>query len=101
MKAHEDDSFVAEQVDERGNTALIRAVQLGRSDLVETLLNSQQANTSNKNQVGDTALHWACYRGDWISVAALLSHGAPFEVRLARQVASEFSLSAAVLLAHP
>ena len=49
MKAHEDDSFVAEQVDERGNTALIRAVQLGRSDLVETLLNSQQANTSNKN----------------------------------------------------
>jgi len=68
-------------VDERGNTVLIRAVQLGHSELVEKLLNSQQASTSNSNQAGDTALHWACYRGDWRSVSALLSHGAPFEVR--------------------
>ena len=80
LSAHEDDDFVATQVDERGNTALIRAVQLGYCDLVDKLLNSQQASTTLANQAGDTALHWACYRGDFSSVVALLSHGAPIEV---------------------
>lgn len=48
--------------------------------MVEKFL-SVNATTSHQNNVGDTALHWACYRGDETSVAALLQHGADFEIR--------------------
>ena len=69
-----------EEVDERGNTALIKAAQLGLGAIVDKLL-TNNASTSSQNNVGDTALHWACYRGDGSVVSALLRFGADFEVR--------------------
>jgi ankyrin repeat protein len=60
--------------DEFGFTALMRAVQTGKEDLVELLLNNG-ADPLKPNQFdsGDSALHYACEAGDLKTILVLLS----------------------------
>jgi hypothetical protein len=54
------------------------AVQNGHAKVAEALL-VRAANVAATRSNGDTALHWACYRGDLPLVKLLLGYGAPLE----------------------
>ncbi|KAK9789395.1 hypothetical protein WJX73_002269 [Symbiochloris irregularis] len=59
----------AQQIEAVGSTTLIAAVQQGLVTHYGRLLASKQV--SAKNRRGDTALHWAAFRGDLTAVEAL------------------------------
>ena len=64
--------------DAAGDTALLAAARVGHAEVVLQIL-QRGANPAVANWLGDTALHWACYRGDMGVAAKLLEKGAPVE----------------------
>eukprot|EP00163_Fabomonas_tropica_P015671 TRINITY_DN284_c0_g1_i2.p1 TRINITY_DN284_c0_g1~~TRINITY_DN284_c0_g1_i2.p1 ORF type:complete len:1318 (-),score=228.14 TRINITY_DN284_c0_g1_i2:344-4297(-) len=69
----------ANERDERLFTPLLWGAANGHTKVVEALVKApkeKNVNISARNDVGDTALHWACWKGDVTSVWLLLQAGA-------------------------
>jgi hypothetical protein len=69
-----------EELDEDGNTAMMRACFRGHFEIVVYFV-KHGANVAHTDDDGATALHWACDCGNLSSVKCLLEHGARINER--------------------